>query len=967
MPRQSASRDLLSSAYLNRFLISISVVTALLVPLYLTSAQSLSWLATFYFQQNGFREVSVRVGKPGLGRIQVNQLSLNTGPMVIDATDLQVDFNWYLLMGRVQSVLVNRLSIQQDQLNESGSARSPAMADLSSYWSRLPLDVVKVNDLVIVVGQPDLRIEGRAQLDSEQATLGLELRSNLLAGKYEVSTVLERTGKFDIALGILGEPRLLQVSANPDADGGQIKITGSLDVSSKANLFLPQLLAQQAFLSRELVAKFASVVDDISVKADFEGNIPWSVGDGAGGILQSQQLALQLEADLDMTSILPDIGASRVRGPILIGVQDGQLDISSAGIAINIPSVTVTEATYRTSPLSEAKLRFDLHIGLDDLSNDVASLLAGNSLLEWNVNLAADSDLALAQVIASSGRVLLSKQRGQPVDQMSAHSRLTFALQATPVDSVFKHAVVSGELDFRVEADAFALTSSGVSFKVSELNYEGVPYSFDWAKPAELQFDLSASRDVLFKFFTGFGSAHLTPQFMSQLMAQLIGETKASGTVNLDASVSSDHPDAVLAFGLVSTKLGFNLGNGQLNLDLPEDSAFELALASIDVGLTARKPALITWDHTAKSVLMANTEWTVGVPEVNILGQRVAFRNAQLDLNKVYFQNARFALKGRAKARSSGRAVPLVFDAIGDINIEAADFSIEVDHQVKQPLLKTELSGWRSPFDLDAGALKLALTGKAKRQGNTVVVDGAGELTIVGGFAHQEKIKMTGLSAAFPFVVIGSNVQVLPGTLVINALDAGVPVHNIQLSMHTNFTEVFVSSLHADALGAAVQTTDFIYNLDQQSAQFEVQVTQLPVAGLLLLEGEDIRGDGILDGNLSVVLSSAGTAITEGKLISRAPGGSLAYLGNLPETNPGLSLAIKALRNFVYREMDIDVNLLPEGDLNLLVKLQGYSPDVEKGRPINFNLNVSENLPALIESLQASETFSERIQQRLSN
>jgi hypothetical protein len=364
---------------------------------------------------------------------------------------------------------------------------------------------------------------------------------------------------------------------------------------------------------------------------------------------------------------------------------------------------------------------------------------------------------------------------------------------------------------------------------------------------------------------------------------------------------------------------------------------------------------------------MANTEWIVRVPEVNVLNQRVAFRSAQLDFNKVYFQNPRLALKGRAKARSSSLAVPLLFEAIVDTNIEAADFSIEIDHQVQQPLLNTELSGWRSPFDLDAGALKFAFKGKTKRQGSTFAVDGAGEFSIVAGSAHQNKVKMTGLSAAFPLLVIGSNVQVLPGTLDIKTLDAGVPVRNIQLLMHTDFTEAYVSNLHADVLGAAVQTTDFTYNLDQQSAQFEVQVTQLPVADVLLLESEDIRGDGILDGNLSVVLSSIGTAITEGKLISRAPGGSLAYLGNLPETNPGLSLAIKALRNFVYREMEIDVNLVPEGDLKLLVKLEGYSPDVENGRAINFNLNVSENLPALIESLQASDTFSERIQQRLSN
>lgn len=61
------------------------------------------------------------------------------------------------------------------------------------------------------------------------------------------------------------------------------------------------------------------------------------------------------------------------------------------------------------------------------------------------------------------------------------------------------------------------------------------------------------------------------------------------------------------------------------------------------------------------------------------------------------------------------------------------------------------------------------------------------------------------------------------------------------------------------------------------------------------------------------------------------------------------------------------MKLVPTGDLNLLVALQGSSPDVVDRRSINLNLNVSENLPALMESLQASEAFSKRIQQQLSH
>lgn len=976
VPYQSCSRLSLNSSYLSRFVIIISIFAGLFVILYLTSAQSLSSLVTLYLQKSGFQAVSVKVGEPGLGGIHIHQLSLTSGQTIIDATDIQLDFDWGLIGGRAHTVSVKMLKIQQDQLSPSQSTTSPTLVDLSvlsSLWSQLPLDVASVDGLVILFRQLDLRLEGRARLDQERAVLWLDLNSNLLPAKLEANAVLNRSGKLDVTLGFLGEPPLLEISGNPAFDAGQVNVTGTLNISNQARLIVQEMLIREALFPRELVARFASVVDDVKVKAEFEGRIPWPTGqiNSAGKTTSNttgitavrEQLALQLVAELDVLSTLPNMGTSRIHGPVVVTVADGRLGISSAGVTMNIPSLMLSGQSYYASERSDVELRLDLHVGLDDFGNDTALLFEGSSRLAWNLNLAADSDLVLARTLASSGYVLISKKRGQPIEQMSASTKLTFALQNMARLGVFKHAALSGELEIEIEENSVVIASQGISISVSDFDYNGVPYRFDWVKPAELHFDLSLSRDTLLEVFAESGKT----ASMGLLMTQLGDEANAVGTVNLNASVFSDDPAAISTFGLLSTQLGFSLSRGQLNLHLSEDTAFEIALESIDVGLKARGPTRVTLDHTTESILMDNSQWIVRVPEVNLLGQRIAFRNALLDLQKLHFQNARLMLNGLLKARSSGAAVPLMFDALVDTNIQAANFTIVVDHQVQQPLLKTELSGWRSPYDLDSGALKLALKGNATHQENTLVIDGTGELSITAGSAHQKDIKMTGLTAAFPFVVAGSKAQLLPGKLDIKALDAGVPVENVQLLIHTDLMAAYVSNLRADMLGAAVQTTDFSYNFAQQSAQFEVQVTQLPVANVLLLEGEAIRGDGILDGNLSVELSSAGIAISEGKLASRAPGGKLAYQGDLPDTNPGLSLAIKALRNFVYRQMEVDVKLVPEGDLNLLVTLQGFSPDVEGGRPINFNLNVSENLPALMESLQASETFSQRIQQRLSN
>ena len=61
----------------------------------------------------------------------------------------------------------------------------------------------------------------------------------------------------------------------------------------------------------------------------------------------------------------------------------------------------------------------------------------------------------------------------------------------------------------------------------------------------------------------------------------------------------------------------------------------------------------------------------------------------------------------------------------------------------------------------------------------------------------------------------------------------------------------------------------------------------------------------------------------------------------------------------------------PSGKLLFNVRLEGKNPAVEQGRPIHLNLNLEEDLPALLASIQlsnhVSETIQERIRQRLQN
>jgi hypothetical protein len=54
----------------------------------------------------------------------------------------------------------------------------------------------------------------------------------------------------------------------------------------------------------------------------------------------------------------------------------------------------------------------------------------------------------------------------------------------------------------------------------------------------------------------------------------------------------------------------------------------------------------------------------------------------------------------------------------------------------------------------------------------------------------------------------------------------------------------------------------------------------------------------------------------------------------------------------------------PGGDLVLQVRLEGNNPQWQEGQPVHLNLNLEENIPTLLRSLQLSSEISEQVEKR---
>ena len=85
----------------------------------------------------------------------------------------------------------------------------------------------------------------------------------------------------------------------------------------------------------------------------------------------------------------------------------------------------------------------------------------------------------------------------------------------------------------------------------------------------------------------------------------------------------------------------------------------------------------------------------------------------------------------------------------------------------------------------------------------------------------------------------------------------------------------------------------------------------------------------------------------------------------MAKTNSNMKLVFDALENFQYTVLSSTITYDTSGKLNLGLKLQGSNPNLQQGRAINLNVNLEEDLPALITSLQLTNKLNEVITKRV--
>ena len=113
-------------------------------------------------------------------------------------------------------------------------------------------------------------------------------------------------------------------------------------------------------------------------------------------------------------------------------------------------------------------------------------------------------------------------------------------------------------------------------------------------------------------------------------------------------------------------------------------------------------------------------------------------------------------------------------------------------------------------------------------------------------------------------------------------------------------------------------------------------------------------------------ITDGAITIDNGRLESEDPGGAIRYkAGNAGTEDSQLGLVTRALSNFEYETLTSDVTYTEDGDLILGMRLEGVNPEMDPTQPVVLNLNVENNIPSMLRSLQATRSIQEIFEQRV--
>jgi len=289
---------------------------------------------------------------------------------------------------------------------------------------------------------------------------------------------------------------------------------------------------------------------------------------------------------------------------------------------------------------------------------------------------------------------------------------------------------------------------------------------------------------------------------------------------------------------------------------------------------------------------------------------------------------------------------------------------------------------WAYPIDLIEGSVTGTFDWRWITNAQQVQLQGGVADIAVERLGGQYKdVVLTGINTKLKLAIEGLERVTFsrPSEVTIASIQTGIDVTDLTMTvegewdLHEQLPLLEVRNIRCGLLGGTATSQGVRADLGYPPYGLTVLVQGLDLQKVLSLEQQKgLQGIGILDGSIPLTMTSQGVTVKDGTLEARPPGGIIQYTASpdaahaVSQANANMQVVLQALSNFHYTVLQVGAQYAENGTLRLQARLEGKNPDQKNSLPIHFNLTVQENIPMLLKSLRLVNQLEDSVRGRFS-
>ncbi|MDP3091582.1 MAG: YdbH domain-containing protein [Nitrospira sp.] len=909
-----------------------------LLSVYLLAPLLVSYGVTQWLSRQGYRNVIVQLGYPGWQELSIPvvsfQLDLGDEVLMVSVTNVQVEYQLPdLLHGRVSRVVLPYLAIQMLNNQDPSSTGVPVDATVLEEGRGSPWNVLTAGDLLRRI--PVLPFE---HVELSQVTVFREQATGPLRRVAIQGVIEQRDGELGGRLSFQGRETASYI----------LSLTGH-----SATTWAATLVSQRPQAAPILTWQSTAQARDGQVQV--EGKL-----------------------EINVRELAPFIALAVPIGPELSQVS-GHVSVAWTGMA---PSSAALSA-LRESPESLFQGSFQATVTLPALkgvAKQIALSSSGNfsgspARLGWTIDpgvLGTATVNMQPRFVPDAVRSLLPRgdqpirvEQRQPLQGILYWAESPIRLTVDGPVHV-SYGAATGPLVVEVDAVHADLVGQDLVSAEGEFHLRGlVPPSLTaGVSVREVRGDLWGR--VVLKQRVVNGTLHV-PSMMTVKQFQQGRVAMSSATIEVVAPIP-------VRCALESGQCTAGPGTLRIGAQGIRSAGYDVTLAEGTVTL-----------ESAESV---GSSWTAQ-GGINLVGVRIeplpvtlppSAWQVKFAANQAGFKaDVRGDLPGRESVVTATVAQSYGRDGSARLVLGPLRFDSEANR------LQKWLPGLPASFDLTDGRITAStdlVWTPSRSKDSSSVVSQSGKIKIQADqlSAAVRGMAIQGINTTLDFDLQGFE-QVRssqPAVVTAAAIQTGVALTNVSVTADLQWVlsdpwpVLDLKDIQAGLFGGSVTSPGLRLAPATMPHRLVLSLRRCDLAKLLSLEQQKgLQGTGLLSGAIPLTVTAKGVSVKDGTVEAEAPGGVIRYQPSpesaalLTDADSNVKLVAQALSNFQYTVLKAGVQYAEDGVMQLAVRLEGRNPDMKKSPPIHFNVNVQENIPALLQSLRLVQDIEESLQGKM--